>query len=224
MNRDYEDLYNVRLLDDLHNFFPAILYEPTRFQTVPQLLQYISTRTHDHFNLFNRGQSQYRAARNVLSPLVSEFRAPVFQPSTVPTPRTPANTGINLGVDLVTETIDLTPYLSSSFADTASAIRSILGLARAPAGAMDPVPVAPTEQQIVAATTIQDADEESHHDLICSVCQEGYTTGQLICKLNYCNHRFHKSCIDPWFRSHVHCPVCRHDIREVSVPASSSSA
>jgi hypothetical protein len=223
MNSDYEELYRVRLLDDLHNFFPAILYEPTRFQTVPQLLQYISTRTRDHFNLFNRGQSQYRAARNVLSPLVSEFRAPVFQPATVPTPRTPANTGINLGVDLVTETIDLTPYLSSSFADTASAIRSLLGLARAPAGAMDPVSVAPTEQQIAAATTIQDVDEEAHNDLICSVCQEGYTTGQLIRKLNHCNHRFHKSCIDPWFRSHVHCPVCRHDIRETVTQPSTSS-
>jgi hypothetical protein len=215
MNSDYEDLYNVRLLDDLHNFFPAILYEPTRFQTVPQLLQYISTRTREHFNLFNRGQSQYRAARNVLTPLVSEFRVPAAPTTT----RTPANTAVNLGVDLVTETIDLTPFLSSSFADTASAIRSLLSLGRAPAGAMDPVPVAPTQQQIIAATTIQDADEEAHHDLICSVCQEGYTVGQLICKLNHCNHRFHKSCIDPWFRSHVHCPVCRHDIRETSTTA-----
>lgn len=208
----------MRLLDDLHNFFPAILYEPTRFSTVPQLLAYVSTRTRDHFNLFNRGQSQYRAARNVPTPLLRPVSTTV--PSTT---RTPANTAVNLGVDLVTETIDLTPFLSSSFADTASAIRSLLSLGRAPAGAMDPVPVAPTEQQIAAATSIQDADEEAHHDLICSICQEGYITGQHIRKLNHCSHRFHKSCIDPWFRAHVHCPVCRHDIRETGAAAPSPS-
>ena len=222
MNSDYEELYGVRLLDDLHNFFPAILYEPTRFSTVPQLLAYISTRSRDHFNLFNRGQSQYRAARNVLTPLLHPTTIPSV--TIPPTTRTPANTAVNIGVDLVTETIDLTPFLSSSFADTASAIRSLLNLGRAPTGAMDPVPVAPTEQQISTATTIQDADEEAHHDLICSICQEGYTTGQLIRKLNHCNHRFHKSCIDPWFRAHVHCPVCRHDIRETSTAASGPSA
>ena len=224
MNNDYEELYGVRLLDDLHNFFPAILYEPTRFSNVPQLLNYVSTRTRDHFNLFNRGQSQYRTARNVLTPLLRPTNIPSTSIPT--TTRTPANTAVNLGVDLVTETIDLTPFLSSSFADTASAIRSLLNLGRAP-GAMDPVPVAPTEQQIATATSIQDADEEAHHDLICSICQEGYTTGQLIRKLNYCNHRFHKSCIDPWFRGHVHCPVCRHDIREIgaaSAPTAPSNA
>ena len=220
MNSDYEELYGVRLLDDLHNFFPDILYEPTRFNSVPQLLNYISTRTRDHFNLFNRGQSQYRAARNVLTPLL---RPTTIPSASIPT-RTPANTAVNLGVDLVTETIDLTPFLSSSFADTASVIRSLLNLGRAP-GAMDPVPVAPTEQQLAAATTIQDADEEAHHDLICSICQEGYITGQHIRKLNHCSHRFHKSCIDPWFRAHVHCPVCRHDIRETgAAPTSGPSS
>jgi hypothetical protein len=217
MNSDYQELYGVRLLDDLHNFFPAILYEPTQFSSVPQLLNYVSTRTRDHFNLFNRGQSQYRTAQNVLTPLLRPTTVPL---STIPT-ITPANTAVNLGVDLVTETIDLTPFLSSSFTDTASVIRSLLNLGRAPVGTMEPVPVAPTEQQLAAATTIQDADEDAHHDLICSICQEGYITGQLIRKLNHCSHRFHKSCIDPWFRGHVHCPVCRHDIRETAAAVAS---
>lgn len=208
MNRAYEELYGVRLLDDIHNFFPAILYEPTRFQTVPQLLLYISTRTSEHFNLFNRGQNQFIASRNMSNPVssLSPLRhVSINTPSMVN--RTP---GINLGVDIITETIDITPFLSSILTDSASVIRNLIS----PASLSDPVIVAPTEQQIASATCIQEANEEAYRDLICSICQEGYTNGQLVRKLNYCNHRFHKTCIDPWFVSHVHCPVCRHDIRE----------
>jgi hypothetical protein len=38
----YETVYNIGLLDDLHNIFPAILYEPEHFQNVQSLLLYIT--------------------------------------------------------------------------------------------------------------------------------------------------------------------------------------
>jgi len=38
--------------------------------------------------------------------------------------------------------------------------------------------------------------------------------GEIIRKLNTCQHEFHKECIDNWLlRRSVLCPVCRHDIR-----------
>lgn len=231
MNDDYETLYGVRLLDDLHNFFPAILYEPTRFTTVPQLLSYISSRTSEHFNLFNRGQTQFRAARNTL-----HTNAPIIPVATTTIPIIPATpaigtrfttprTSATVGLDLVTETFDITSLLPNSTYDPLNIIQSLLGAAmREPGVAMEPVVVAPSAQQLAAGSTILEADEEAHHDLICSICQEGYTTGQQIRKLNHCDHCFHKACIDPWFRAHVRCPVCRHDIRETAAtqPATTS--
>jgi hypothetical protein len=226
MSDDYETLYGVRLLDDLHNFFPAILYEPTRFTTVQQLLTYISSRTSEHFNLFNRGQSQFRAARNTLHTNVPILPVATTTIPIIPATRTAApraatpHTSATVGLDLVTETFDITSLLPNSTYDPLNIIQSLLGAAmREPGAAMEPVPVAPTAQQLAAGSTIQQADEEAHHDLICSICQEGYTTGQYVRKLNHCSHYFHKACIDPWFRAHVRCPVCRHDIREIATPA-----
>ena len=55
MSNQYERVYEVTLLDDLHNYFPAILYEPDRFRTVSELLTYIRQRTIRRFNLFEYG-------------------------------------------------------------------------------------------------------------------------------------------------------------------------
>jgi hypothetical protein len=51
---NYETAYGVTLMDDLHNFFPAILYTPDIFNTTQELLQYIANQTRDNFNVYNR--------------------------------------------------------------------------------------------------------------------------------------------------------------------------
>lgn len=35
-------------------------------------------------------------------------------------------------------------------------------------------------------------------------------------RLKNCAHMFHRPCIDRWFEGHVHCPVCRADIRDAA--------
>jgi hypothetical protein len=40
------------------------------------------------------------------------------------------------------------------------------------------------------------------------------SAGHSVRRLNRCGHTFHTTCIDTWFQRNVHCPVCRHDIRE----------
>jgi hypothetical protein len=72
----------------------------------------------------------------------------------------------------------------------------------------DPVPVVATNAQIDAATEMNIATEE---DSNCAICQEGMTVAT---RLRACNHVFHHSCINTWFRTSVRCPVCRNDIRE----------
>ena len=79
--------------------------------------------------------------------------------------------------------------------------------------------VRPTAQQIAAATTL--ARVEAATTDICAVCQDGYGMGNERRQLNVCHHTFHRGCIDTWFQENVHCPVCRHDIRE---PATATAA
>jgi hypothetical protein len=54
MNSSHERPYGIGLLDDLHTFFPAILYTPDVFNTTQDLLQYISSQAREHFNIYSR--------------------------------------------------------------------------------------------------------------------------------------------------------------------------
>jgi hypothetical protein len=82
-------------------------------------------------------------------------------------------------------------------------------------GFADPVVVRPTVQQITAATTIQ--TQSSTQGEVCAICQDDIIINCQTRKINHCDHKFHKGCIDTWFAQNVHCPVCRHDIRDVPV-------
>lgn len=77
---------------------------------------------------------------------------------------------------------------------------------------LQPVEVTPTPEQITANTTV--GNRVSDEDHTCAICQDTLTPEQEGRKLNACGHWFHKTCIDTWFQRDVHCPVCRHDIRE----------
>ena len=77
---------------------------------------------------------------------------------------------------------------------------------------LQPVVVHPTAEQIAENTTLGNLVSDTDH--ACAICQDSLTAEQEGRKLNACGHWFHKSCIDTWLERDVHCPVCRHDIRE----------
>lgn len=56
-----ESIYGVQLLDDLHNYFPELLYNSGRFQSVQEVLQYITSVTRRRFDLFSYGREVYSA-------------------------------------------------------------------------------------------------------------------------------------------------------------------
>ena len=80
----------------------------------------------------------------------------------------------------------------------------------------DPVVVHPTSAQIDAATERVPAEDST-----CAICQEAIEDDAI--RLTHCRHEFHNHCITEWFTRSVHCPNCRHDIREVGQPAPTSS-
>lgn len=103
---------------------------------------------------------------------------------------------------------------------------ALLSLLRMPPGALarnyvhpnamdqflQPVPVRPTAEQIAENTTLGNLVSDTEQ--ACAICQDALTPEQEGRKLNACGHWFHKGCIDTWLNTNVHCPVCRHDIRE----------
>ena len=61
----YQQQYGFTLLDDLHNFYPEILYgDPDQWQNVSQLIRYIQAQTQNRFNLYSRGGRQWVETQN----------------------------------------------------------------------------------------------------------------------------------------------------------------
>jgi hypothetical protein len=61
----YEIVYGVDLLDDLHNYFPALLYSHSRFITLAQIFHYVRYQMNRHFPGYgsSRGFQTPAAAR-----------------------------------------------------------------------------------------------------------------------------------------------------------------
>ena len=56
MSNQDQYVYGVQLLDDLHNYLPDILYNPSRFTNIQDLLGYIQSSTQRRFDLYSYGR------------------------------------------------------------------------------------------------------------------------------------------------------------------------
>jgi hypothetical protein len=81
---------------------------------------------------------------------------------------------------------------------------------------MDPVNIAPTQEQITSSL-----EDTASTTSSCAICQEAISSGAS--RIRQCGHVYHRACIVTWFSSSVRCPVCRHDIRTENPPAQTSS-
>jgi len=220
MSSSYETLYGVQLLDDLHNYFPAVLYEGGQFHSVRDLLVYIQTQTRSRFDLYTYGRTHHtRERRSTSSPPPplhpAPFAAPFAAPSSSPI-RVPAIFEESVEDDLPSAETLLNSILHHLRPSTSPRTTHVpvyysvnVGLGQQN---LEPVVVRPTRQQIQAATTVLQLTTIEP----CSICQDSIQIGQNARKLNHCSHVFHEGCIDTWFGRNVHCPICRHDIREVT--------
>lgn len=83
---------------------------------------------------------------------------------------------------------------------------------------LEPVPVVATREQIAAGVETN----AMMFDYNCAICQEPVTAAT---RIRACGHGFHAQCINQWFSINTHCPVCRHDIRDLnSTPRQSGNA
>lgn len=220
-------VYPVQLLNDLHNWFPEILYNPQRFQTIQDLIQYIGqvARTNPYEQGLNRYQNQRRAhvsqqhqashmqqaqQQQAQQPLQPPIRPVRIRESIIDTthPHAAPLTSESLLTSLLGQVLqeEMSP-LNLNYrprADFSSSLmRTFLN---------DTVVVRPTIEQLNNGTRIFTADNSIDNN--CAVCQDPLEQGHEVCVINHCGHIFHKDCITPWFQQNTRCPTCRHDIRE----------
>ena len=208
----YETLYGVGLLDDIHNYYPAVLYDPTRFRSVGELLHYVQMSTRARFDLFTFGQRAFLASQLPVAPTtdLSGVQTPPVRPRATLNPPFPGR-AYRTNRIFIEEESDLGDH---------DAARNLLATLLGALGTntviappqFDDVDVAPTAEQITAGTRVIRLDEED----TCSVCQDTITLEEDARQITHCEHNFHVGCIDTWFVRNVHCPVCRHDIRETT--------
>lgn len=235
MHTNINNPYGIQLLDDLHTYFPAILYNPERFSSVRSILEYIQTCTRERFDMFTNNSNNYMRNHGTHSNTNDNYRnwfnaTSSQQTRASPARTTPSHNNSNrqysnrpTNANVYQYTFPPETLYTFSSTDTtandrdAQLLTSILGLFASPTLAggtsfLDPIPVYPTSTQINQASTVRisnNTDSENN----CSICRENFVEGEELRHLNNCSHTFHKVCIDQWFRTNVHCPICRDDIR-----------
>lgn len=286
--------YPISLLNDIHQWFPDILYNPSRFRDVQDLLgyirqvadvnpytqglqHYIAHQNHRHTHHGQHTHHSHQAPPRTIAPRVPTPTTRYVPPSTAsasaaPQREPPIGNGMrrnplesllsasssthssaapssllewlrpsanvtettyeytattNMNGHPVTARIRTVPLSASAMEDddmdnlTEQTMNSILTQLLSPGNLRSfleqNVEVAPTEQEIARASVLETPTEALEDN--CAICQDGMEADQSLRRLRHCRHVFHQTCIDTWFRTNVHCPTCRHDIRTTSVSA-----
>jgi hypothetical protein len=235
---NYEVVYNVTLLDDLHNYFPALLYDNGRFQNLTQLFHYVRNQMNTRFNLYSygaslanagqagqagqaQGQGQEHRQEHRRGNDVSRMERTVI----LTPPHGPINSPIEIPTISATSALrnlqsveTLLAFFNTGLNDTTSAARGILsqpGDIWTSFG--EPVVVRPTPE-VIAAATERIQGSALTENTICTVCQDSIINSDIVRRIRACNHSYHLICIDQWFRRSVFCPSCRHDVRNLGTP------
>lgn len=211
MADDYVSVYGVSLLDDIHNYFPALLYDTGRFQNVANVFSYVRNQLDTRFNLYRHGASLYASSQR--TPPVQSYQAPQTNPFT---PLSRANRNAN---DVAAANL-LLGFLRMSTEDDLSNYIQIPARGNAWS---DPIIVRPTAQAIAAGTE-PILGSSLAENTTCAICQDTIIPTDPARRLLACEHVYHRGCIDEWFRRSVYCPSCRHDIRLPSVGATPAAS
>jgi hypothetical protein len=199
---------NIQLLNDLHNYFPEILYG-TRFQN-DGLVRYIREVVSQRFNLFSSAQNNYSQQVYRIATTSSPINTMYMDEQHV----SPTNImsgvlgGLREGINIPINVNGFVNLLQSML--DSSNVSPITEDENHNLTNLQPVNVRPTINQIENASSIV---ELTSSQSICAICQEHMLPNQTIRRLNQCRHLFHNSCIMTSFETSVRCPNCRHDIR-----------
>jgi len=210
--------YRIQLLNDLHTYFPELLYNHQRFRTTSDVLGYINTIARSNGNYQPDPYGYYSRMHRYDQEDAKEYRQEYRQEyqydrrqrarPNIPVPPSP-----DISVDdepsivfAYRSYMPLGNNLSSLFSQLVgdSFSQQLHDL-------LEDVPIIPTDEQLRNNTTVVTLTEDKSDN--CAICQDPLLKDQETRTINHCHHMFHQTCIDPWFQRNIHCPNCRHDIR-----------
>ncbi len=206
IHRAQQQPYRISIFNNIHNYFPALLYEHERFSTVTGLLSYIRDQVRLHSDTFLNAQRDY-LHRYGLQPQMPPVQPPVAPPHTPVIPIAPLN-GANIRLGTTAADQQFLNSLLNIFSQPDLTLMTT-GIINLP----EPVVVSPSNEVLASASDLLTATAD-HSGVQCMVCLEHLQTGQELRKLRFCRHVFHRTCIDTWFERTVRCPICRHDVRD----------
>lgn len=228
----YQVVYGVGLLDDVHNYFPALLYDQGRFQNITNVFSYVRSQLNNRFNLYAYGarlaqaQAQGQASASPAA-AAAAAAAPIYTTTTTPPPlfrsfrgTTTSDNEVMASASLLLNMLNLGLEGESGFTPLRAGTFGTGGTGGTGGGVWAafraPVIVAPSTAVLASNTSILNASDVSNNlvGVVCTICQDTVVPTDLCRRLNACQHVYHKACIDEWFTRSVFCPSCRHDVRE----------
>jgi hypothetical protein len=217
MANDYVSVYGVGLLDDIHNYFPALIYDTGRFQNLANVFSYVRNQLDNRFNLYRHGAMLYNASQRA-----QPVNAQQTVHATQAIPLTPPSRATRNANDIAAANL-LLGFLRMSTEDDLSNYIQLPARTVNQNAWTDPVIVRPTAQAIATGTE-PILGSSLAENTPCAICQDTIIPTDPARRLVACQHVYHRGCIDEWFRRSVYCPSCRHDIRLPSATVSAAAS
>jgi len=87
---------------------------------------------------------------------------------------------------------------------------------------LQPIEVYPTQSQIESATrVVRYCDITRPINTQCPISMDDFNDDDMVTVIRTCGHIFNSNSLQNWFSSNCRCPVCRFDIRDFNLNASS---
>ena len=85
---------------------------------------------------------------------------------------------------------------------------------------LNSVSIRPTQEQINSASRLVIySDIQNPNSSSCAISLEPFTPSDTVIQIHHCRHIFFPEQFNQWFSNNVRCPVCRHDIRNTTIPS-----
>lgn len=213
--------YPIPILNELHDQYPDILYNPSRFQSGEDIINYIIEqgvhRPYEREFLRYQTERTQREQHDQFEQRVQQVQQESQQQLRAQDVRNASLSQRELiqeleremyGAVVSTATI---PIPISQTSSVEQLLSSLIDNGLFNARPSRPNSLRPTTEHLSRSTTIHSLTENAED--LCYICHDGMLAGQSVRRIHHCNHMFHQLCIDTWFSTRPTCPTCRHDVR-----------
>jgi hypothetical protein len=199
----------MNTFDDLSSYFRNM--DRSTERPLParrmQIIREIISNYNENVRLNNQQMMEYHQNMREILDMVRSFPDLQTRASSIPVPTPSRNTNRLNTSNIYPELSTLLYLLSNSIDYNNTTERQT-----------------PPRNESLSRAQIQRATRNIHYtsDLshnACPISLEDFVENEEVCQIKQCGHIFKKNSIMRWFSaSHVHCPVCRYDLRNYQEP------